>query len=100
MRISVRSRCSRKGKEPCSICVGQSQLRVMAILERRDLADADYFEVRVADGRSFAVSHLRQTDAWELTAVHAQMPDIRFFARCSKAFAALAHAWRAPANRA
>lgn len=98
MRISVRSRCSRKGKEPCSICLGQSQLRVMAILERRDLPDTDYFEVRVADGRSFAVSHRRETDAWELTAVHPQLPDIRFFARCGKVFAALAHAWRIPSS--
>lgn len=97
MRISVRSRCSRKGNEPYSICLGQSQLRVMAILERRDLADADYFEVRVADGRSFAVSHRRQADAWELTAVHAQMPELRFFARCGRALAAFAHVWRSAA---
>ena len=98
MRISVSSRCSRKGNEPCSICVGQSQLRVMAILERRDLADADYFEVRVADGRSFAVSHRHQTDAWELTAVHPQIAAVRFFARCSKAFSSFAHAWRIPSS--
>jgi hypothetical protein len=98
MRISVHSRCSRRGSEPGSICLGQARLRVAAILERRDLADSDYFEVRVLDGRKFVLSHERQTDAWELTAVHAQVPRGRFFARCSKAFAALAHAWRIPSS--
>jgi hypothetical protein len=98
MRISVHSRCSKRGSEPGSICLGQARLRVAAILERRDLADSDYFEVRVLDGREFVLSHRRQTDAWELTAVRAQMPRIRFFTRCGQAFAAFAHAWRIPSS--
>lgn len=97
MRISVHSRCSRRGSEPCSICLGQARLRITAILERRDLADSDYFEVRVLDGREFVLSHERETDSWKLTAVHAR-PRSRFFARCGKAFAAFAHAWRVPSS--
>jgi hypothetical protein len=110
MRISVHSRCSRRGSEPCSICLGQARLRVTAILERRDLADADYFEVRVLDGRKFVLSHERETDSWKLGAVYPRTtrqrilppvpvvrsarPSSRFFARCGQAFAAFAHAWR------
>ena len=110
----MHSRCSRKGSEPCSICLGQARLRVAAILERRDLADADYFEVRVLDGRKFVLSHERGTGAWKLGAVYPRTtrqrifpplpvlriarPRTRFFARCGKAFAAFAHAWRVPAS--
>ena len=98
MRISVYSRCSSGRREPGSICLGQARLRVAAILERRDLADSDYFEVRVLDGRKFVLSHRRETDAWELTAVRAQVPRGRFFARCSRALATFAHAWRIPSS--
>jgi len=99
MRISVHSRCSRRGSEPGSICLGQARLRVTAILERRDLAEADYFEVRVLDGRKFALSHARGTDSWELAAVYARATERRrFLSRCGRAFAALAHAWRGPSS--
>ena len=114
MRISVHSRCSRRGSEPCSIYLGQAQLRVTAILERRDLADADYFEVRVLDGRKFVLSHERGTDSWKIGAVYPRTmrqcilppvpvvriarPRSRFFARCGKAFTAFAHAWRVPSS--
>ena len=97
MRISVRSRCSRKGYEPGGICLGQAWLRVTAVLQRRDLADADYFEVRVLDGRKFALSHARATDCWELAAVYARATERRrFFSRCGRAIAAFAHALRVP----
>ena len=106
----MHSRCSRRGSEPCSICLGQARLRVTAILERRDLADADVFEVRVLDGRKFVLSHERGTDSWRLGAVYPRttlqrilpplpvVPKGRFFSRCGKAFAAFAHAWRVPST--
>ena len=120
MRISVRSRSSGSGKEPCSFCLGESRLRVMAIVERRDLADVDYFEVRVLDGRNFVLARERQTDAWELAAVypraarrprmHEAHPSSRtqvrapdrapgkLFARYGRALAAFARAWKSGAT--
>jgi len=104
MRISVRSRCAESGQEPSSFCLGRSQLQVVSILERRELADAHCFEVRVLDGRSFVMCHQPQTDSWELAAVYGRrarrempaasaLPAGRTSPLCRKALAAIAHAW-------
>ena len=120
MRVSVRSRNTERGKVPCVLCLGQSQLRVTAIVERHDVGESHCFEVRVRDGRTFALRHHTQSDAWELAAVYepharrhapvqqptpAQTPAparrlaadhgrTKFFERCGKAIAALAHGWK------
>ena len=57
MRISVRSRTGRKGKEPWSFCLGRRELYVTDILERCELTGACRFQVRVTDGRRFVIRH-------------------------------------------
>jgi hypothetical protein len=74
MRISVHSRCTKCGTEPGRFCLGQAQLRVVSIVERRDTADSRYFEVRVPDGRDFLLCHQTQTDVWQLAAVYGRRP--------------------------
>jgi hypothetical protein len=70
MRISVRSRAGRYGKEPCSFCLGRCELYVIDILERRELTGVNRFHVRVPDGRCFVIRHQPSTDRWELAAVY------------------------------
>ena len=70
MRISVRSRAGRHGKEPCSFCLGRCELYVADILERRELAGVHRFKVQVFDGRRFVLRHQPATDLWELSAVY------------------------------
>lgn len=74
MRISVRSRCTKCGKEPGTFCLGRAQLSVVSIVERHDTADSHYFEVRVPDGRDFLLRHQTQTDVWQLAAVYGRRP--------------------------
>ncbi|HEY9531883.1 MAG TPA: hypothetical protein VIQ55_10850 [Burkholderiales bacterium] len=71
MRISVRSRSGRTGKEPWSFCLGRCELFVMDILERCELTGACRFHVRVSDGRRFVIRHQVDADRWELAAVYA-----------------------------
>ena len=71
MRISVRSRAGTNGSEPCSLCLGRCSLRVVDILERRELDDARRFQVRVTDGRRFVLRYQPAADRWELAAVYA-----------------------------
>lgn len=68
MRISVRSRTGRNGKQPSSFCLGRCELYVAGILERCELTGV--FQVRVLDGRRFVIRHQRATDRWELAAVY------------------------------
>ena len=70
MRISVRSRAGRNGKEPSSFCLGRCELHVVNILDRCELAGGRRFQVRVADGRRFVIRHQTAMDRWELTAVY------------------------------
>jgi hypothetical protein len=70
VRISVRSRTGRKGKEPSSFCLGRCELYVTGILERRELTGIYRFKVRVHDGRRFVIRHQPATDRWELDAVY------------------------------
>ena len=72
MNISVGSRSSNLGAEPCRLRLGRSSLPVTAVLSRRDEAGARAFEVRVLDGRHFVVRYLSETDRWELVAVYGQ----------------------------
>jgi hypothetical protein len=78
MRISVRSRAGRKGKEPWSFCLGRRELYVTDILERCELTGACRFQVRVTDGRRFVIRHQPATDLWELAAVYAPSAMSRF----------------------
>jgi hypothetical protein len=71
MRISVRSRAGRKGKEPWSFCLGRCELYVSEILERCEVTGAYRFQVRVTDGRRFVIRHHPALDRWELAAVYA-----------------------------
>lgn len=70
MRISVRSRAGRNGKEPRSFCLGGCELHVMDIIERCEITGAYRFQVRVSDGRRFVIRHQPATDRWELAAVY------------------------------
>jgi hypothetical protein len=70
VRISVRSRTGRNGKEPCSFCLGRRELYVTDILERCELTGICRFQVRVPDGRRFVIRHQPATDRWELAAVY------------------------------
>ncbi len=70
MRISVRSRAGRYGKEPCSFCLGRCELYVTDIIERAEVTGANRFQVRVSDGRRFVIRHQPSTDRWELAAVY------------------------------
>lgn len=78
MRISVRSRTGRKGKEPWSFCLGRRELYVTDILERCELTGACRFQVRVTDGRRFVIRHQPSADLWELAAVYAPSAGSRF----------------------
>lgn len=73
MRISVRSRAGRAGSEPCSLCLGGARLHVTGILERRELAEGQRFQVLVTDGRRLVLLHT-PADRWELRAVYARAP--------------------------
>ena len=71
VRISVRSRIGKDGKEPSSFCLGRCELFVTAIIERSGASNARRFQVRVADGRRFVIRHQADADRWELAAVYA-----------------------------
>jgi hypothetical protein len=77
VRISVRSREGRNGKEPHSLCLGRRELFVTAILERCELTGECRFRVRVADGRRFLIHHRPAADVWELAAVYGPLPPRR-----------------------
>jgi len=80
VRISVRSRAGRNGKEPRSFCLGRRELHVADILERRDLTGVHRFQVRVFDGRRFVIRHQPATDCWELAAVYGPAPRLAWHA--------------------
>lgn len=77
MKISVGSRSSKSGTEPCRLLLGRSSLPVAAVLNRRQETDACSFEVRVLDGRRFIVRHRPDLDGWELVAVCGRGPTRR-----------------------
>ena len=70
MRISVRTRTTKRGLEPCSICVGRSYLPVVRVLACRELPEHRCYELDVLDGRCFVIHHAPQSDVWELEAVY------------------------------
>jgi hypothetical protein len=78
VRISVRSRTGKKGKEPWSFCLGRCELYVTDIIERCELTGACRFQVRVTDGRRFVIRHQPTADLWELAAVYAPSARSRF----------------------
>src|SRR5262245_44980964 len=63
MRISVRCR----GEKPHRLCIGQSRLPVTSIIERHADGTVD---VRVLDGRIFAIRQNRDAGSWDLAAVY------------------------------
>ena len=70
MKISVRSRSGRSGNEPHRLCLGNSSLPVITILNRHDEGEARVFDVRVLDGRRFVVRRQTALEQWELIGVY------------------------------
>jgi len=72
MRISVRTRPTKRGLEPCSICLGRTRLRVARVLACHELPEQRCYEVDVFDGRCFVIHHGLPGNVWELEAVYGE----------------------------
>ena len=70
MNISVGCRSRSGASEPSRLRLGQCSLPVTSVLEHREQADSQVYEVRVLDGRRFVVRRQVDADRWELVAVY------------------------------
>jgi hypothetical protein len=75
MKICVQSSTGTHGEQtPRCMHLGGRRVPVIAILDRWQVTDHRYFQVKDIDGRRFVLRYEPQTQSWELTAVYGR-PD-------------------------